>query len=84
MPQISANDRNSKSGVRLALEALVSELKASLNQRHISTGCFDGHRGGHARRRGPEQVPDPHPTSAQDRPVGDDDAGRGETGRHVQ
>ncbi len=59
-------------------------LLVSLNQRLILIGCFDGHRGGHARRRGPEQVPDPHPTSAQDRPVGDDDAGRGETGRHVQ
>ena len=50
----------------------------------FSPGCFDRHRRGDARRRRPQQVPDPHPAPSQDRPVRDDDAGRGEAGRDVQ
>mmetsp|Transcript_56476 Transcript_56476/g.129691 ORF Transcript_56476/g.129691 Transcript_56476/m.129691 type:complete len:263 (-) Transcript_56476:808-1596(-) len=43
-----------------------------------------GHRGGDARWRRQEQVPDPDPAAAKDRSDGDDDDGRGEAGHHLQ
>lgn len=35
-------------------------------------------------QRGPQQVPDPHPAAAQDRPDSDHDAGGREARCHVQ
>jgi hypothetical protein len=38
-------------------------------------GGAHGYRRGHARGRGPHQVPDPHPAAAKDRPLGHNDDG---------